>query len=159
MPTGLIYNPAAVDGLNATVGNLTIEAVNGDTVGLSLGQLVEVVTPFTGPSSPPYTGASSPFQVKRSATAVDFLLLGVVSGPLSAGQTSFAVGSVVEVTVSGLAQVLMDGATTAGQVVIQSTTTAGEGHSDATAVTGQTIGAVLQSIAAAGLAWALVGKS
>jgi hypothetical protein len=175
MPTGLIYNPGAVDGLNAYAGNVTIMAINGDTVALPMGTLVEVVTPFAGPSSPPYSGTPAPFLVKRSATTADFMLLGVVTGVVpttgpatqtAASSNSVPVGGVAEITIDGLCQIIMDdtgGGVTVKDNIAQSTITAGEGAtSTSTATAGKTIGQVLQTVTIASgnaLVWAYIHKT
>lgn len=150
MGTALISNPAGSDGLEASVGSLTIQAINGDTVALSVGMIVEAITPFAG-GGPSYSTNGPPFTVKRASTSADFLLVGVVSSVgLSAGQTTFAVGAVLTIVVVGIASILMDdtgGGTTAGDVVVQSTITAGNGKDNGTTqVAGKTIGTVLQTV-------------
>lgn len=145
MGTQTIGDPGGVSSESAAeIGQTYVQVVNGDTVALSIGQIVEIVTPFTS--------SSTAFTVKRSATSVDNLLLGVVAG------APIAVGASGRVTVEGPALVTMDGATTLGHVCIQSTSTAGDGHDTASAVAGQTIGVILQTIGTAGSAMVYVHK-
>ena len=175
MPTGLIYNPGAVDGLNAYAGNLTIMAINGDTVALPIGTLVEIATPFTGPTSPPYSGTPAPVNVIRSSTTPDFMLIGVITGTVpttgpatqtATAQNSVPIGGVCEVTVDGICQIIMDdtgGGVTAKDNIAQSTITAGQGAtSTSTATAGKTIGQVLQTVTIASgnaLVWAWIHKT
>jgi hypothetical protein len=143
MGSQTIPNPLGEESESAAIGETFLNVVNGDTVSLAIGTLVEMVTPYSGSGS---------ITVKRSATAVDYLLVGIVAGQ------AIAVGAAGRVAVIGVTQVNMDGATTAGHVCIQSVTTAGQGHDAAAAVAGQTIGVILQTIAAAGLAYVFVTK-
>jgi hypothetical protein len=132
MGSQLIGDPGAQESEAAEIGMSYIQVVNGDTVSLPIGTLVEIITPFDP--------TSQSFQVKRSATTADFLLLGIVSGQ------AIAVGGSGRVTVEGVASALFDAATTAGDVVTQSTGTAGECKDNgSTVVAGKTIGVVLKS--------------
>jgi hypothetical protein len=144
MPIGQLDNPAAANsdiysGLTgAQLETTDIDCVNGDSVALISGTLVEVVTPYV-------SGAGVKFQVKRSSTTVDFLLLGVVVGAPTGG---VPVGGICQVRTEGPVNMLMDNSsTTLGHPVIQSTTTLGNGHDNSTtAVLGQTIGVCLQTL-------------
>ena len=176
MPAQLIPDPAGVNGLQPSAVGTTIEAVNGDSVALPIGTLVEIIVPFNPPTSPPYSGApaATPFQVKRSATTADFYLLGVVSGIVpttgpatqtSTAQNSVPVGGIAEITVEGPAQILCDdtgGATTEGDPLIQSSTTDGHAKTNTTtAVLGKTIGTALQTVtigSGSALVWAYIHK-
>ena len=132
MGTQIIGDPGAQESEAAEIGNTYVQVVNGDTVSLAIGTLVEVVIPFD-----PTAGA---FTVKRSATTADFLLLGIVAGQ------AIAVGGSGRVTTEGVALALFDAATTQGDVVTQSTGTAGLCKDNSTtAVASKTIGTVLKS--------------
>ena len=132
MGSQLIGDPGAQESESAEMGISYVQVVNGDTVSLPNGTLVEVITPFD-----PTAGA---FTVKRSATTADFLLLGIVAGG------AIPVGGSGRVTVEGVALALFDAATTAGDVVTQSTGTAGDCKDNSTtAVASKTIGTVLKS--------------
>ena len=141
MPVGQITNPLAEEGENASNGSLEETYVNGDSVALAVGQLVEFIVPFTG--------AGTTLQVKRSSTTPDFLLAGVVTGGSAPGQPA-AVGGPVTVLVKGKAQIICDdtgGGVTAGDNLQQSTTTAGQAKTTTTTATvGKTIGVALQTV-------------
>lgn len=131
MGSQLIGDPGAQESENAEIGETYIQVVNGDTVALPMGTLVEIVTPYA---------LGSAFTVKRSATTADFLLLGIVTG------ATIAIGGSGRVTTEGVANALFDAATTAGDVVTQSTGTAGLCKDNSTtAVASKTIGVVLKS--------------
>jgi hypothetical protein len=140
MPVAQLTNPAAEENEGASSGVHTISAINGDTVALNPGQLVEFVTPFVA--------GTSQFKVKRSSTTADFLLAGVLTG--SSTETSagtIAVGAACEVIVEGHTQGLFGASTTAGDVVTQSTTTAGIClDAGTTPVLYKTIGVVLNTV-------------
>lgn len=132
MGSQLIGDPGAQESESAEIGLSYIQVVNGDTVSLPIGTLVEIIIPFDP--------TSTAFEVKRSATTADFLLLGVVSGQ------AIAVGGSGRVTVEGIVLALFDAATTQGDVVTQSTGTAGLCKDNgSTVVAGKTIGTVLKS--------------
>lgn len=102
---------------------------------------------------------NKPFVIKKNTTTADFLLVGVVVNAPTGGYTP---GSLVQVCVHGLAQVLMDANnTTAGHLAIQSATTAGTGTDSATATLAKTIGTLLETVTIStgtALVWCLVGK-
>jgi len=132
MGSQLIGDPGAQESESAEMGISYVQVLNGDTVSLPIGTLVEVIVPFD-----PTAG---PFNVKRSATTADFLLLGIVAGQ------AIPVGGSGRVTVEGVAIALFDAATTQGDVVTQSTGTAGLCKDNSTtAVASKTIGTVLKS--------------
>ena len=145
MGTQLIGNPGGDNSESpGDIGQTYVQVINGDTVTLTSGTLVEAITPFTS--------SSTTFTVKRSATSVDNMLIGVVAG------ASIPVGGAGRVTTEGIVSATFDGATTAGHVAIQSTSTAGDCHDTASVVAGQTIGMVLQTIGSAGAAFVYVHK-
>lgn len=153
MGTALIANPAGSSGLQASIGSLTVAAINGGSGVILPGAIVEIVTPFAGSSSPPYSSNGPPFQVKTAPTSgvIDGLVVGVAAGPIKAGQTSFAIGDALEVIVEGLALITCDdngGGTTIGDAITWSTTTAGQGKDtgSATPVVGTALATALQTV-------------
>lgn len=163
---GVLANPLGAGDLgidNPSYGNyhqsfvILPSAVGGP---FAVGTLMELVTPYNGPGT---TTPPTLVNCQPSQTTVDNKLLGPMVGS-STGRsansaTTIPAGSLCGVLRLGVAQILCDGATTAGQTLIQSITTAGQAHSTASPVTGQTIGTVLQTIASTGLAWADIAKS
>ena len=153
MPNAQLVNPAGVDGLNASVGGITIAAVNGDSVALVAGELVEIVTPYAGATSPGYTTNRPPFQVKRTLASSQLagLILGVVAGVYPNAGSNYPVGAVLEVVVEGPTLITIDdngGGTTIGDAIIPSVITAGQGSDSgsATPTLGKTIATALQTV-------------
>lgn len=146
MGSQLIGDPGAQESEGAEMGIEYAQVVNGDSVILPIGALVEIIIPFPG-------SATTAFLVQRSATTADFLLLGIVSG------AAIPVGGSGRVTVEGVALANFDGSTTEGHVAVQSTGTAGDCTDDASAVAYKTIGAILQTITGAGQAYVYVHKA
>lgn len=130
MGSQTIVNPSAEESENAEIGITFVNVVNGDTVALPIGTVVQVVTGYAG---------TGPFTVVRMATTVTFFLVGVVSGQ------AIPVGGSGRITVEGVAAVIMDGNTTAGHLCICSATTAGQGLDSATATLGKTVGTILNT--------------
>jgi hypothetical protein len=144
MPIGLIDNPGAANsdsysGLAAAqLGPTTIDAVNGDTVALTSGMLVAVVSTGYVP------GVGVQFKVRRNPTTATPLCIGVVVDAAGAG---IPVGGIVQVRISGPVNMLMDNnSTTIGHYVLQSTTTLANGTDSASATAGVTVGVVLQTL-------------
>lgn len=164
MPNAQLTNPADAGYFNAAVeGGLSLDfkidpAVSGNS---PVGTLVEVES-FAG------AGSSNPGVVpliKPSSTTADFNVIGVIKGgqsPNSNSGGSVPPGKIAGVTVLGIAQVLCDATTTAGQAMVQSAATAGCAKTISTAVTnGQGIGVCLQSVtisSGTALVWALIFK-
>jgi hypothetical protein len=149
MPEQQIANPAAEESESPSVGVRHEVYINGDTVPLIVGAVVEVITPVAGVAA---------IEVKRSSTSVDYLLAGVVIGGTGPG-ISAVVGGPVMVATEGIVPVNFDAtAPTAGHVAIQSTTTAGDAHDTASPVNGQTIGTVLQAGGASAQSYVLLRK-
>jgi len=143
MGTQLIGDPGAEESESAEPGNSYVQVVNGDTVSLPTGTIVSVITGYAG---------SGAFTVKRTPTSGDFFMVGVV-----AGQT-IPVGGSGRVTTEGLANVIMDGATTAGHLCLASASTAGDGTDSSSVTSGKTIGVILNTIGSAGKAYVYVHK-
>ena len=136
MPEQQITNPGAEESESPSVGVRHEVDINGDTVALTVGTVVEVITPVAGVNA---------IKVKRSSTTPDFLLAGVVIGGTGPG-ISAVVGGPVMVATEGIVPVNFDTtAPTAGHLALQSTITAGLAGDSATATLGETIGTVLQA--------------
>ena len=164
MPTGQLTNAQGAGYFNAVVnGNVTLDveidsAVSGSS---PIGTLVELEA-YAGPgtSNPPTVPL-----VKPSSTTADFKPLGVIVGGQSANSnsgTAVPPGKLANVCVLGIAQVLCDATTTAGQAMIQSAATAGCAKTTGSAVApGQGIGVCLQAVtisSGTALVWALICK-
>lgn len=139
-PVNQITNPGAYSTLVATSG--IVSSVFVATGALTVGNVVQIVTTYSG---------TGPIKVKKSTTIANAYLVGVV-------RNKVATGGLVTVILEGVGQVLCSAAVTKAQYLIQSTATAGQAKSAATATLGKTIGTVLKTTGAAGLAWALIGK-
>jgi hypothetical protein len=143
MGSQTIPDPGAEESENAEIGNTYVNVINGDSVTLTQGMVVAAKTGFAG------TGA---FNVVREPTAGDFFIIGVVAGQ------DIPVGGAGRVVTEGVAQVIMDGATTAGHLCLGSGTTAGDGTDNAAATLGKTVGTILNTIGSAGKAYVYVHK-
>ena len=165
MPNAQLTNPAGAGYFDAAViGSLMLEVEIASTVSGNspVGTVVEVSSPFTGPgtTNPPAVPTVIP-----SSTTADFKCLGVIIGgqsPNSNSGGSVPPGKIASVQVLGIAQVLCDATTVAGQALIQSAATAGCAKTTASAVApGQGIGVCLQAVTIASgtaLVWALIHK-
>lgn len=154
-PTGAGYYDAASYG-NQHVQIPLDSTISGNT---PVGTLMEIEN-YAGPG----TGArpTTPL-VQPSSTTADNKLLGVlVGGQQTTGGTSTAIapGALGTICVLGVAQILCDATTTAGQLLIQSAATAGAAKCDASApAVGQSIGVCLQTVtisSGTALVWALI---
>jgi hypothetical protein len=164
MPNAQLTNPAGAGYFDAvTEGGLSLDfQIDSAVSGASpIGTVVELEN-YAGPgtSNPPTVPL-----VKPSSTTADSRVLGVITGgqsPNSNSGGSVPAGKVANVRVLGLAQVLCDATTTAGQPLIQSAATAGCAKTTGSAVTaGQGIGICLQSVtisSGTALVWALIQK-
>ena len=154
-PTGAGYFSVASYGGTDIVVEID-STVSGNT---PLGTLVEVLTPYTGPGT---AAKATPVTVQPSSTTADNLLLGVVvgGGNQDSATAGVAPGQPAIVKAIGLAQVLMDATSVAGQAVIQSAATAGAAKCDSSAPTnGQGIGTALQAVtisSGTALVWCLL---
>ena len=164
MPNAELTNPKGAGYFNAAIeGGYTLDfeidsAVSGNS---PVGTLVEIES-YAGPgtSNPPTVPL-----VKPSSTTADSLCVGVITGgqsPNSNSGGSIPPGKIANVKVVGVAQVLCDATTTAGQPLIQSAATAGCAKTTGSAVTnGQGIGICLQSVtisSGTALVWAYICK-
>ena len=164
MPNSQLTNPAGAGYFDAvTEGGLKLDfVIDPATSGSSpIGTVVELEA-YAGPGT---TNPPAVPYVKPSSTTADSLCVGVIVGgqsPNSNSGGSVPPGKIANVQVLGLAQVLCDATTTAGQPLIQSAATAGCAKTSGSAVTnGQGIGICLQSVTIASgtkLVWALIGK-
>ena len=164
MPNAQLTNPAGAGYYDAVIeGGLSLDFEIDSTVsGTSpIGTLVELEN-YAGPgsSNPPTVPL-----VKPSSTTADGRCIGVITGgqsPNSNSGGSVPPGKICNVKVLGLAQVLCDATTTAGEFLIQSAATAGCAKTTGSAVTnGQGVGVCLQSVtisSGTALVWALVCK-
>ena len=164
MPNAQLTNPAGAGYYDAVVdGGLTLDFEIDSTVSGSspIGTVVELENyAGAGTSNPPTVPL-----VKPSSTTADSRTLGVIVGgqsPNSNSGGSVPPGKVCSVKVLGLAQVLCDATTTAGQPLIQPAATAGCAKTSGSAVTaGQGIGICLQTVtisSGTALVWALIQK-
>jgi hypothetical protein len=165
MPNAQLTNPKGAGYFNAAIeGGLNLDfeidsAVSGSS---PIGTVVEIEN-FAGPgtSNPPTVPL-----VKPSSTTADSKVVGVIVGGQSANSNSgtggVPPGDIANVRVIGIAQVLCDATTTAGQPLIQSAATAGCAKTTGSAVTaGQGIGICLQAVtisSGTALVWALIFK-
>lgn len=164
MPNAQLTNPAGAGYFDAVVeGGLSLDfeidsAVSGNS---PIGTLVEIEN-YAGPgtSNPPTVPL-----IKPSSTTADSKCVGVITGGQSPNSNSGGAvppGKIANVKVLGVAQVLCDATTTAGQPLIQSTTTAGCAKTTGSAVTpGQGVGICLQAVtisSGTALVWALICK-
>jgi hypothetical protein len=165
MPNAQLTNPKGAGYFDAAIeGGYTLDFEIDTTVSGNspIGTLVELLTPFTGPGT---TNPPAVPTVKPSSTTADGLCIGVIAGGQSPNSNSGGAvppGKIANVKVLGIAQVLCDATTTAGQFLIQSAATAGCAKTTGSAVTnGQGIGVCLQSVtisSGTALVWALICK-
>ena len=166
MTIGLITNPAGAGYFDTTpYGNYHSQYVILSTVSGSspVGTLMEIVTPYTGPgtSNPPTV-----INVQPSSTSADYKLAGVLVGGgtqrAANGSSSVPAGQIATILRMGVAQILCDATTTAGNPLIQSAATAGAAKTASTIATpGQCIGIALQAVtisSGTALVWALIDK-
>lgn len=153
MPINQLTDPNAPDTLLANSGTVLETYVNGTTTTLVVGELVQIVTSFTG---------TGPVKVVKASKTGNFLTIGVVVGGKGPGRT-VPKGTIAQVCVLGVCQALFAAGTiTAGHLVIVSTATSGLCKTAAGATLGKTYGVVLQTktIAAThtGLIWVRIGR-
>lgn len=164
MPTASATNPTGAGYFNLPViGGLIIDIeIDSSVSGNSpIGTLVELKG-YSGPG----TGArATPPTVIPSSTTGDKLCLGVIVGGETVNDgngTTIAPGSVAQVLISGVAQVLCDATTVVGTSLIQSAATAGcAKDGTGTLVVGTVIGTALQAVtisSGTALVWALIAK-
>ena len=164
MPNAQLTNPAGAGYYDAVIeGGLSLDFEIDSTVSGNspIGTLVELEN-YAGPgsSNPPTVPL-----VKPSSTTADGRCIGVITGgqsPNSNSGGSVPPGKICNVKVLGLAQVLCDATTTAGQFLIQSAATAGcAKDGSGTLVVGTVIGTALQAVtisSGTALVWALIAK-
>jgi hypothetical protein len=153
-PTGAGYFNATTYGGPGDISVPILSTVSGNT---PLGTLMEVVSPYTGPGT---AAKAVPANVQPSSTTADNLLIGVCVGGGNQDSATAGVppGQTALIKSFGLAQILCDATTTAGNALIQSAATAGAAK-NGTAVTNQTVGTALQAVTIASgvkLVWALL---
>lgn len=152
-PVNQLTNPTAEENEGASYGHLEIECVydSAQSGNLTNGMVVAIETVTAPPTGP--------LLIKKATTTPDFLMLGVV---ISAPTGGYTPGSVVQVLIDGICQVLFDAnSTTAGHAGIQSSTTAGDLTDNATYTVGKTLATVLQTLtisSGSALVWCYVHK-
>ena len=130
--------------------------INSDVMGdLPVGTVVQV-DPYGGPGDNPTTAVPT---IQPSSTDSSVSVIGVVSaGTDLAGATEVPPGKVATVTCAGIARVLVDATTTAGQSLIQSPVTPGAAQTSSSPA-GETLGVCLEDvtvISGTALAWAYI---
>jgi len=162
MPDSLITNPlgAGYFDLVQNGGSIMDIKIDLTVVGNSpIGTLVEIM-PYAGPGAGAKTTAPT---VIPAAIVSDNMVLGVIIGGQTVNKgsgTTIAPGSVAQVLIAGIAQVLVDQTTTVGSPLVQSTVVAGTARNGVGAL-GKVIGVSLQAVtfvATPLLCWSLIAK-
>lgn len=151
MPDTQLTNPFAEESEQWSTAQVIEEYLYdpnvASTVPLTNGMVVRIsggYTPSTGVTSTTVVSSTSIPVIAKATTTPDFQTVGVVVNAPTGGYLS---GSIVQVCVKGVAQVLCDANnTTFGHLLITGSTTAGAATDSATATLGKTIATCLQSV-------------
>lgn len=149
MPVNQLSNPTAEENETWSTSNEIIEVLYDPSVTatttLTNGMVVQVTGGYTvagGDVTSVGAAGAAPYPViRKTTTTPNFATLGVVVNAPTGG---YVPGSVVQVCVSGIADVLCDANnTTFGGLLITGSTTAGAATYSASATLGKTIGVAL----------------
>ena len=134
MPQAQLTNVAGADGEGFSSGPQIQDVVNGDTVAIPFGTLVQLVTPITGSTTTVFDVKNAPTTAAQAPLNIGIAITGGVGGSMAAGATGQVVihghtralfDATVSPTVAGHRAVI--GGTTAGALADAGTTNAAAG--------------------------------